>query len=225
MQILKSENLHVQAYNIIKKAILEGQYRPGERIKEIKLAEILGVSRGPVREAIRILVQEGLLVQIDGPLCVYKPTFQDLVDLYQCRESLESLASGLAAKHITDEESEELSSILRQTREAIAANNRLKIIQLNTMFHDKIINASRNKELINVLNTIRSKVLFMRNNGHQAYFREDDFIDEHEAVYRMILARDEVNAMKEMKLHIQKDIEKFYALIEKNQGGNSSFLK
>jgi DNA-binding GntR family transcriptional regulator len=214
----------VQAYNIIRKAILDGKYQPGEKIKEIKLAEILGVSRGPVREAIRILVQEGLLVQIDGHLCVYKPTFQDLVDLYLCRESLESLASGLAAKHITDEELEELAGILQQTREAIAANNRSEIIRLNTMFHDKIIHASRNKELINILNTIRSKVLFMRNNGHQSYFREDDFIEEHEAIYRMILARDEANAIKEMKLHIQKDIEKFYALKEKN-GGNSSFLK
>lgn len=215
MQIVRSENLHVKAYNIIKDSILEGLFKPGEKLKESKLAEKLGVSRGPIREAVRMLVQEGLLLQ-DDQLRVYHPTFQDLVDLYQCREVMEALAARLASLNILDHELDQLSKILTQTKEATVKNNRTEIINLNTQFHDKIIYASRNKELIRSLQVIRSKVLFMRNNGHKSYFREDNFIDEHEAIFQMILNRDEVNAEKEMKLHIQKDVEKFQILFERN---------
>jgi DNA-binding GntR family transcriptional regulator len=217
LQIIKSENLHVQAYNIIKSLILEGKFQPGEHVKEMKLAEQLGVSRGPVREAVKILVQEGLLlVQDNGRLHVYNPTFEDLVNLYQCRESLESLAASLAAKNITDAELNELSATLDLTREAIAADARKRMIDLNTEFHDKIIVASRNRELISILGTIRSKVYFMRNNGHLAYFRDNNFIEEHEAIYREIRAGNEAGSEREMRAHIKKDVEKFHTLFEKN---------
>jgi DNA-binding GntR family transcriptional regulator len=222
LQIMKSESFHVQAYNYIKKLILEGGFQPGEQLKESRLAEQFGISRGPIREAVRILVQEGLLVQKDGRLMVFDPSFQDLVELYQCREYMESLAAKLAAEQITETELEELASILSKTKEAIAADNRKLISRWNTEFHDKIILASRNKELIRVLSTIRPKVSFIRNNGHQAYFREDNFIEEHERIYQRIHARDEMNAEKEMKRHIQIDIEKYRAFFEKR---NSAALQ
>jgi DNA-binding GntR family transcriptional regulator len=215
LQIIKSESFHIQAYNYIKKLILEGGFQPGEQLKESKLAEKFGISRGPIREAVRILVQEGLLVQKDGRLMVFDPSFQDLVELYQCREYMESLAAKLAALQITETELEELALILSETKGAVAADDRKLISRWNTEFHDKIILASRNKELIRVLSTIRPKVFFIRNNGHQSYFREDIFIEEHERIYQMIYARDEMNAEKEMKHHIQIDIEKYRSLFEK----------
>jgi DNA-binding GntR family transcriptional regulator len=215
LQIIKQENLHVQAYNIIKKLILEGGFKQGERLKESKLAEQFGISRGPIREAVRILVQEGLLIQKDSRVMVFKPSFQDLVELYQCREYLESLAAKLATKQITKVELEELALILHKTKEAIIGDDRKLLSQLNTEFHDKIILASKNNELIKVLSTIRSKVFFIRNSGHKAYFREDNFIEEHEQIYQMILAGDETNAEIEMKRHIQTDVEKYKTLFEK----------
>lgn len=76
-QIVKPESLHIQAYNILKQSILDGERQPSERIVEAKVAGILGISRGPVREAIRMLIQDGLLVYNDGFVKVYEPTIDD----------------------------------------------------------------------------------------------------------------------------------------------------
>ncbi|MCZ8516615.1 GntR family transcriptional regulator [Paenibacillus filicis] len=216
MQIVKSESLHIQAYNIIKQSILEGNFEPGEHVKENKLAEKLGISRGPIREANRMLMQEGLLIQDGNQLRVFKPSFQNVVELYLIREYLESLAARLAARNMSNSEIKELSSILAKTKSAISDNDRKEIIQQNTNFHDKIILASKNEELIKTLATIRSKVFFIRNTGHLSYFRENNFIKEHEKIFEIIMAKDEAGAEIEMKLHIQKDVEKFRELFNNN---------
>ncbi|AUJ25066.1 GntR family transcriptional regulator [Virgibacillus dokdonensis] len=73
MRIVKPESLHLQTYAILKEEILEGAYRPGERVVEAKIANQLGISRGPVREAFRMLIQDGLLIYNDGFVRVYHP--------------------------------------------------------------------------------------------------------------------------------------------------------
>lgn len=87
-KIIKSESLHLQSYNLIKEAIMEGRLQPNERVVEAKVAGKLGVSRGTVREAIRMLIQDGLLIYNEGFVRVYQPNVQDIIDIFQCRESL-----------------------------------------------------------------------------------------------------------------------------------------
>jgi DNA-binding GntR family transcriptional regulator len=215
-QIIKSEPLHIQAYNIMKTLLLEGTYKPGERIVEVKLAEKLGISRGPVREAIRMLIQDGLLVQNEGPIQVYQPTLEDIIEVFQCRENLEGLAARLAAKRISAEEMEQLVTNMEKIRQAFAHDMSVEVGNLDQQFHDIIIEASQNRQLIQLIQLIKAKISYMRNEIIRHY--RENFIhlpDEHERIYQALFARDERKAETEMRAHIKRNLEVFYELMSK----------
>ncbi|WP_077303047.1 GntR family transcriptional regulator [Virgibacillus pantothenticus] len=206
MRIIKPESLHLQAYAILKGEILEGEYRPGERIVEAKIANKLGISRGPVREAIRMLIQDGLLMYNDGYVRVYQPTLEDVVDIFQCRESLEALAVSLAIEQITDNEKKQLANNLELTYHAYQQKKSIELSKLDQEFHDIIIQASRNKQLIELLDVIRTKIHYMRITMVQGEFYPS-FVSEHEKLIRFLVDGKETKATTLMKTHIQKGLE------------------
>lgn len=94
------ETLTVQVYQHLKKRLLDGYYPGGERLIEVKIAEEFNVSRGPVREALKMLIQEELVVQNGNTLKVFSPSLTDMIQIYQIRQQLESFAAKLSAKNI-----------------------------------------------------------------------------------------------------------------------------
>ncbi|OLN23047.1 hypothetical protein BTO30_06620 [Domibacillus antri] len=207
-EIKKNEPLHSQVYQIVKTMIMEGEYQPGERLVETKLAEKLKVSRGTVREAFRMLTKDDLLVQHDSSLFVYNPAAQDILDIYECRKSLESLAATLAAKNITDKQLDQLQIIIKNSKEALKINNTQKLIQYNQQFHDIISLASQNKQLIQLFEVISAKVLYIRN----CILRDrpesfEDLVNDHERIYVGMKERNPEKAAHEMRLHIQRSLE------------------
>ncbi|MGY0694254.1 GntR family transcriptional regulator [Virgibacillus sp. FSP13] len=205
-RIIKPESLHLQAYNIIKKGILEGDYQPSERVVEARMADKLGISRGPVREALRMLIQDGLLNYNDGFVRVYQPTVQDVVEIFQCRESLETLAISLAIKNIADEERKKLAINLKETSKAFANDKGMELGKLDQQFHDIIITASKNKQLMELLDVIRTKIHYMRTSMVNGDFYPS-FVEEHERIYQILLEGNEEEAKKIMKKHINKGLE------------------
>ena len=119
IQVKKSNPLYEQIYENIKESIINGDFKSGERIVDGWIAEKLGVSRSPVREAFRKLEQDGLLVNQDGTTLVYKPNVDDLIDLFEVRAGLEGMAIFLATKKITNEELQELEESLVLVKKAI----------------------------------------------------------------------------------------------------------
>jgi DNA-binding GntR family transcriptional regulator len=214
-QITKSEPLHSQVYHSMIQMLFEGQFEPGERIIELKLAERLGVSRGPIREAIRMLTKDGLLVDSDGSVCVYNPMLKDIIEVYQCRESLESLAARLAAQVITKAQIQQLEAVLENTRQAIESENKRQIVALNTEFHELIVEASGNKQLIELMTMLKNKVQYMRNTMFRLYYRKDNYLDEHYSIFEQIAKGNEIQAEMEMKSHIQNDLKAFHSLYTK----------
>ncbi|MFC5589706.1 GntR family transcriptional regulator [Sporosarcina soli] len=205
-QIIKPESLHLQAYNIIKKSIMEGEYKPSERVVEARVASKLGISRGPVREAIRMLIQDGLLIYNDGFVRVYKPTVQDVIDIFECRESLEVLAIRLAIKNISKEEKEQLATNIKETKEAMNRGVVVELGQLDQQFHAMIIQASKNKQLIELLEVIKTKIHYMRNSMIKGEFYPT-FVEEHEGIVKILHEGNEEEAVKIMSLHIKKGLE------------------
>lgn len=107
--IEKRPPYYEQFYHSIKKMIFEGKFKPGERINETQLAREFGVSKSPVREAIRVLEKEGLvLVDEKSKVVVYEPTMRDVEEIYFCRMALESFAVRLATEVASDEQMEQL---------------------------------------------------------------------------------------------------------------------
>lgn len=203
-RIIKTESLHLQAYNIIKKSIMQEEREPNERVVEARVASELGISRGPIREAIRMLIQDGLLIYNDGFVRVYQPTVQDVVDFFQCRESLETLAIQLAIMHITDEEKDQLATNIKETKKVMAHG--MELGQLDQQFHAIIIQASKNKQLIELLEVIKTKIHYMRNSMVGGAFYPS-FIEEHERIYQILLDGDEEKAVKIMSTHIKKGLD------------------
>jgi DNA-binding GntR family transcriptional regulator len=215
MRIRKSEPLHIQAYLILKQMIIDGQLNSDERIVETQWAERLGISRGPFRECIRMLIQDGLLVQKGTAIFVYEPTMKDAHDLYVCRQQLESLAARLAAQHISEGNLMRLLDIVERTKEALHHRRTVPdIVSFNQLFHQLIIESSQNTHLIEMMKTVQSKVTYMRNRVLTDYSRTDSYIDEHERIAIAIRDRDPQRAQREMSQHIENDMQAFCLLFD-----------
>lgn len=202
-KIIKPESLHLQAYQILKQEILDGERKPSERVVESKVALTLGISRGPVREALRMLIQDGLLLYNDGFVKVYEPTTHDIIEIFECRESLEALAITLVMEHVNDSLLAALTENMETTRQAAAAGQSLK--RLDQEFHSLIIQASGNQQLIKLLDMIKAKIHYMRGSMDTTFY--PTLVEEHELLFNCIKERNAKEAEKRMRKHIQKGLE------------------
>ncbi|BAU26349.1 GntR family transcriptional regulator [Aneurinibacillus soli] len=215
--ITKAEPLHIQAYQVIKSLILRREYGPGERMVEARLAERLGISRGPVREAFRMLIQDGLLVQGEGSVYVYRPTVSDIIEVFQCRESLEGLSARLAAAFLTAEDRRELTNTIEKMRAAIESNRPDEASVWDQAFHDIITRASGNRQLIDLLTGIKEKAIYMRSVILEN--RCDLFvtaISDHERIAHSLEMKNSEEAEREMQAHIRRTIKRFLELVNEN---------
>ncbi|MFE4428951.1 GntR family transcriptional regulator [Peribacillus butanolivorans] len=204
-EIQKTELLHNQVYQILKGMIIDGEYQPGERLVETRVAERIGVSRGTIREAFQMLLKDYLLVRNGKALSVYNPSVQDIIDIYQCRISLESLAVKLATQNITDEELSKLAEVINDSKLALNMNDTKKLTQLNQEFHDIIDSASHNHQLIQLCEVIKTKILYIRTSILKVHFKNfSDFVEDHERILLAIQNKDPVKAEQEMHSHIEK---------------------
>ena len=143
-------------FNTLRQAILKGELKPGERLLEIALAERLGVSRTPVREAMRKLEQEGLVVMIPRRGAqVASITEKDLNDVLEVRIALENVAIEKACKLITEEELGRLWVAAKEFEKTKAEGNLVRLAETDVAFHEIIYQASDNKRLNQVLNNLR----------------------------------------------------------------------
>jgi len=146
-------------FNTLREAILKGELKPGERLMELQLAAKLGVSRTPIREAIRMLEQEGLAVTIPRRGAeVARMTEKDMQDVLQVREALDELAASIACELITEEEMAQLKQAAEDFEAATATKDVKRIADTDMIFHDIIYRATRNPKLVNILNNLREQM-------------------------------------------------------------------
>lgn len=199
-----------QIHDLIKKRIIEGAYSPGERLFEAKLARELEVSRSPIREAIRTLEEEGLLL-IDNKsrIYVYKTSLKDLTDIYECRKVLESLAIKLATIHATEMDIEEIEKIHLQAEDLYKQNKSTipqEMIDLYSSFHDAIIKASKNVRLEKQLEKLRTLTFFYRQKNIENRERCKEILEQHAEILCHLKNRDENGSSAAMFDHITADL-------------------
>jgi DNA-binding GntR family transcriptional regulator len=209
MELIRADPLYERVYQNLEDFILNGEIASGERLIDTKIARNFGVSRSPVREAFRRLEKDGLLINNDGVITVFTPTLQDVVDLYQVRSGLETVAVHLATQYITEEELQQLKQYLEQTKDAIDQNSLEDIISLNTQFHEAIIFYSRNNRLKIMMDNIRSLIRLCRNTIIKHYNRGDSFLSEHADILKAMETKQPDVAAKRMEQHILKDMNYF----------------
>lgn len=146
-------------FNVLRQAIIDGTLEPGERLMEVQLAEALGVSRTPVREALRQLELEGFIVMVPRKgAYVADLSTKDVADVLEIRGALEALAASLAAERIEEEELELLERLLVESKEAAKAKDLELMIKIDTRFHDILYQASRNKRLVQILSNLSEQI-------------------------------------------------------------------
>ncbi|GFI62033.1 HTH-type transcriptional repressor RspR [Clostridiales bacterium] len=161
VKITENEYLPLRdvVFNIIKDGILTGRLRPGERLLENQLAEELGVSRTPIREALRMLEIENLVDLIPRRGAQVKEMSEkDIMDVLEIRKVLEELASGLAAKNITKQQIEELKKTHCDFVDAFDRGDSDGVLEADTRFHDIIFNSTKNDKLVQIISNISIQI-------------------------------------------------------------------
>jgi DNA-binding GntR family transcriptional regulator len=171
---------------------------------EIQLAEELGVSRTPVREAIRKLELEGLVVMVPRKgAYVGDISSRDIVEVFEVRGALESLAAGLAAERITVEELENLERILVRIADCVEHKDLKELIEADAEFHDELYKASRNRKLAQIILNSREQIQRFRSTSLATPGRMKDALDEHKKIVEAISQRNVALAQKLALEHIE----------------------
>ena len=185
-------------YEELKRQIMVGEIAPGTRMMEVDLADEMGVSRTPVREAIRKLEKEGL-VTIEP-----RRGAKDMVDVLEVRQDLEGMAAGLAAQKITEEDILQLKDMTRRYKEAVEAGDIEEIIKQDEDFHKFIVGLSDNKTLIKMVSQVQELALRFRYIYYDDFSRFKNQPLEHQEIVEAIMSGDANSARRFAEVHISK---------------------
>lgn len=190
-------------YEELKRQIMVGEIAPGTRMMEVDLAEEMGVSRTPVREAIRKLEKEGL-VTIEPRRGAYASdiSVKEMVDVLEVRQDLEGMAAGIAASKIREEDKAELESVTKKYKDAVDSGDVDEIIRCDEEFHKFIVSLSGNKTLINIVNQVQDLALRFRYIYYEDFSRFKNQPTEHQEIVYAILSGNVESARKNAEVHI-----------------------
>ncbi|RME14328.1 MAG: GntR family transcriptional regulator [Alphaproteobacteria bacterium] len=193
------------AYGLILEAIDAGLYKPGDRMVESELAERLGVSRTPIREALQRLEMQRLLIREGRSLIVASLDHNQLAELYVVRAELEALAGRLAAQHAAPEEVRVLREMVEADRALL--NDPSALARANRRFHKQIHLASHNRYLVEQLDLVHRTMALLATTSLAVEGRSKTAIDEHDAIVTAIEARDGEAAARALRAHISSAFE------------------
>lgn len=195
-------------FNTLRRAILRGELKPGERLMEIQLANKLGVSRTPIREAIRKLELEGLVLMIPRKGAeVAEITEKNLRDVLEVRCALEELAVQLACERIDKRGIKELHTAADRFRDVLGSDDITQIAQADEAFHDVIFTATDNERLIQLLNNLREQMYRYRIEYLKKKECYPQLLGEHEAIISAIERHDKEKATRITGQHINNQVD------------------
>ncbi len=191
-------------FKTIRQSILTGELKPGERLMEIHLANKLGVSRTPIREAIRQLELEGLVIMVPRKGAqVASITEKSMTDVLEVRLALEKLAVELACKRITYEQKEELKRVLEEFEKAVDEGDAGAIARADVAFHDAIFNATGNMRLGQMVNNLAEQMYRYR----FEYIKDEGgrklLVEEHRRIFEAVINGRIEDATNEISVHIK----------------------
>ncbi len=190
-------------FNHIRENILSGEYKEGEELREIALAKEIGVSRTPVREALRQLELEGLVSIVPNKgAYVTGITLKDVKDIYEMRASLEGLCAVKATKNATEETLNELESIVDLSEFYCAKGKIDKVLELDNQFHQNIYEAADSKQLRRTLTDFHHYLERMRKTTLTDIDRALKSNEEHRAIVNAMKENDAQKASSLASLHI-----------------------
>ena len=209
-------------FNALRNAILRGDLKPGDRLMEMHLASKLGVSRTPIREAIRMLEQEGLAItEPRRGAMVAGMTEKDLEDVLLIRDALDELAVSLACENVNDEIIASLEASMKNFQKDIKGGNVNEIVAADEEFHNIIYRAADNRRLETIVNNLREQMYRYRYEYSKDKTVYSQLIDEHSRIIEGLKNQD-VNGVKStMHVHLENQVEAVRKTIRDQEKNNA----
>ncbi len=207
-QHLQFSSVVESTYHYLRDLILSGHFMPGERLRERELAEMTGVSRTPIREALRMLEQEQLLIlESRKGFRIPIPTTKEITDFYELRAELEGMAAAKAAHKSNMVRLTEIADALATANASLTNGELTKVILLNNWFHDLIAMASDNESLGDMLSKLRAKVnLYRALSWSGRRERPAETLRQHRLIFKAIQARNEALARSQAVDHVMDSL-------------------
>ena len=190
-------------FTTLRQAILKGELQPGERLMEIQLAEKMGVSRTPIREAIRKLAAEGLVTMIPRQGAIVAGISEKMLkDVLRVRMTLEKMAYECAFENITDEAIASLRAAEADFEAAVESGDLVSIAEADEKFHFIIYDAAGNDKLLEILTNLKENMYRYRMEYAKNRAVRSELIEDHRAIVETLAERDAENGLKLVEKHI-----------------------
>jgi DNA-binding GntR family transcriptional regulator len=198
--------LYQEVAELLRQRIFDRELTPGSWIDELKLAEEYGISRTPLREALKVLAAEGLVtMKVRRGAYVTEVSERDLTDVYHLLSLLESDAAGVVASQATDAQLKELQTLHRDLEKAVS--NREKFFQINERFHMRLLEIADNRWRDQMVADLRKVMKLNRHNSLLKSGRIEESLAEHQAIMQALQARDVSAATLAMQTHFNNGLQ------------------
>ncbi|MEO0635307.1 MAG: GntR family transcriptional regulator [Pseudomonadota bacterium] len=193
------------AYQALYDAVREGRFRPGDRLREVEVAETLGFSRTPVREAMRRLEADGIVEHRPRTGAVVRTlSHPEVVELYEMRIVLERTAAEMAARHASDAQIDTLDELNAQISQCKADGDRAAAI--NQQFHRTLYNATRNRFLLSSARGLNNALMLLGRTTLEGEDRISAVVQQHGQIIKALRSRDEGAAGEAAEKHLQTSL-------------------
>jgi|SRR5699024_5934432 len=213
--IVLGEPLYKQVYDNLKNSIINGKLKSGQKIIVSELAENLNISRTPVREAVRQLEKESLIVNEQNDLIVTKINEKEFEYLYMARILNEKEAMKNIVDNITNKQLKKIKVILQEIDVLLQQEKYEEIIEKNSDFHDEILEANPNKFLTGIIKKLRTLLFIYRANILKTPEYMKEIKEEHNRIYQALLFKNKDMCVRIMEKHLENDIKRGKQIFKK----------
>ncbi len=206
-----------RVYTILEEAILQGKVKAGERLIEEELAGTLGVSRAPIREALRMMQKEGLIVISPRKGAVVNSISpEEVAEFYEVSSALEGLAVKIFCRQCTEEELAGLQKLYAEMEKQVKKKDIVQYRKLNRQFHETLINGSKNKKIKEICGTLQKQISWFQNMNLSLTGRVELSLAEHKRIIDAFVRKDPEAAAAAAGEHIIRAAQAFLAAENKD---------
>lgn len=215
---LKKATYHVKVADMLRDLIMTGKLKEGDKINENELCETLGISKTPLREALRVLSVEGLirLVPHRGSF-VTKPTFEEIAEMFDVMSLLEGFCAKEACAKLTPKDFARIEKLHAKLEENFEIRDQEEYIRTNNQYHSLVQKIAGNRTLNQIVNGLRKKILLYRFQSLNLPERFEHSIREHRDLLEAFRQRDQKRAEALMRKHLQNQSQALGALVEQSK--------
>lgn len=205
MRVIKKKTLHEEIANNLRDMIMSGGLKEGDKIKEDELCNSMGISKTPLREALRVLSAEGLIKLVPNRgSYVSTPTFEEIKEMFDVMTVLEGVCARTAAEKMTNKDFESLEELHKKLEENFNNRDQKKYIRYNNQYHSLVQKLAGNRILNQIVNGLRQKILLYRFKSLNLPERFELSIKEHRNLLEAFRQRGPERAEILMRTHLKK---------------------